>query len=189
MRYCFSRGQWNAADFSQVTSLRTDGRIPFMQEDSWIVNDTMKSRGSKYRYISLLSNEYYNVPLQLDTECCFEEFGAPLIVMSDDVGMTGDRFPVYGHHFEVVAYENGINVWELNGKEKPVKIGYLEFPVEARKSIVLSVKVTRHHLSAELEGHQLEIDVPTLPERLRVGITGCEGVNRFYSFDINCMNV
>ena len=177
----FSRG-WDKSRFTRVSSLRTDGKKPFMQEDDCVVNDIPKAEMMQHNYISLLSNEYFSAPVTLTTVCSFEKFGAPLIVISDDVKPAPDGFPAYGHHFEVVAFEEGINVWELNGTDKPIKAAFARFPVEAGKKLTLTVKAETGKLLIDLDGNRLEAELPSLPSRFRAGITACEGVNRFYMF-------
>ena len=184
MEYHFKKGAWNPNDFIQVTSLRTDGRVPFMQEEDSIVNDTPKAKMMEHNYISLLTRDEYDLPLTAQTVCSFENFGAPLIVFSNDVHTTPDGFPVYGHHFEVVAFEEGINVWELNGAEKPIKRAFARFPVQANRPLTLTVKLAHGVLRADIDGQPLTAEIPTMPDRMRVGFTACEGVNRFYDFRI-----
>lgn len=60
MKTVFSKDSWNKEDFTQVTSMHTDGRVPFMQEDNCIVNDFPRGEVenlNQYDYISLLAKE------------------------------------------------------------------------------------------------------------------------------------
>lgn len=183
MKISFAKDAWSMDDFEQVTSLRTDGRIPFMQLEDCVVNDVQKEEIMSHNYISLLSRRVFGAPLRLSTKCSFDKFGAPLLVLTDDVKPTEDGYPAYGHHFEIVAYENGINVWELNGTAKPIRSGFLEFFVPAGEAFVLEAKVEKQKITVQMCGQTLSLELPTLPEKLRCGITACEGVNRFYSFE------
>lgn len=186
MKTIFAKDSWNKDDFTQVTSMHTDGRIPFMQEEDCIVND--HDRGNidnlkKYNYISLLSKETCETGDVIETECSFDTFGAPLVVISDDVQKTEDGYPVYGHHFEIVAYEEGFNVWEIHGN-KTFKAAFRQYSVPEKEKITLTVKVLEDSLEVSLCGHQDTVKVERLPKTFRAGITACEGVNRFYSFEI-----
>lgn len=64
MKTVFSKDSWNKEDFTQVTSMHTDGRVPFMQEDNCIVNDFPRGEVENLKqcnYISLLAKEGFNV--------------------------------------------------------------------------------------------------------------------------------
>lgn len=184
MKVDFGKDRWDPELFTQVTSRHTEGRIPFMQEEDCVVNDTPKEGLEdlkKYRYISLISKEWFHSGVELETVCEFDSYGAPLIVLSDDIEETEDGYPVYGHHFEIVAFEEGFNVWEIYGA-KPTKVALGRFPVPGGKPITLSVKVLEEELIVTLCGQTQSMKVANLPRRFHGGITACEGVNRFYSF-------
>lgn len=185
MRIDFAVTKWNPNDFEYVDSLRTPCGATFMQETDCIVNDTQKENINDHNYVSLLHGRVMTLPAEVETECLFERFGAPLIVLTDDVRVAEDGRKVYGHHFEVVAYEEGINVWELNGTEQPLKIAYARFPVTAGEKLTLRVRLNPGRITAELNGQVLEAKAERLPMNLRAGITGCEGVNRFYRFTVS----
>ena len=90
----------------------------------------------------------------METRCSFDSFGAPLIVLSDDI-LTNDKGEwQFGIHYEVVLYEQGINVWEIN-----------------------------YHPDV-MEGHHVLVRAEKLPKEFHVGITMCEGINRFYEISI-----
>ena len=184
MTVSFAKGEWDKDLFEQITSLRTDGRKPFLQEEDCVVNDDVHDRQDHmtYNYISLLSRKWFRAPVRLETECSFERFGAPLLVLSDDIIQTEDGYPAYGHHFEIVAFEEGFNVWELNGRDKPILSGKGRFPVPAGSFFTLSAAIREGSADITLCGHTETVSLPALPARFRAGITACEGVNRFRSF-------
>lgn len=185
MKVDFKKGAWNPDLFTQVTSLRTDGRKPFMQEEDCVVNDFPRENPESvfsYNYISLLSKETFQTGTTLKTVCEFDSFGAPLLVFTDDVITSEDGYPAYGHHFEVVAYEEGFNIWELNGKDRPIKAAFEEFPVEGGQKLELTVRVLEDSLEVTLCGKTFVEKIEHLPVSFHAGITACEGVNRFYSF-------
>ena len=58
MKIDFSLGCWDADLFEQITSLRTDGRQPFLQQPDCVVNGLeQKDSIFEHNYISLLSKE------------------------------------------------------------------------------------------------------------------------------------
>ena len=98
--------------FFFVSSLtaRSDNR--FGREEDHLVNAWNESIRD-YDYISMLTRKKYPADVTLTTRCSFDAFGAPLIVITDDYRTDESGHNFYGLHFEVVAYENGINIWHI----------------------------------------------------------------------------
>ena len=183
MRIDFSANRWSMNDFDQITSLRTDGRTPFIQEADCVVNEKSEADSRmKNAYVSILSKEWFSAPVTLSATCNFLSFGAPLLVLTDNVIAAPDGYPAYGRHIEIVAYEDGINVWLLNGTEKPILAGKTRFPVPANEKITLTAEILPGRIECTLCGQSAAFDIEQVPLRFRAGITACEGVNRFYSF-------
>lgn len=178
----FARGAWDKDRFEQITSTHTDGRVPFLQEDDCIVNDIAARDPVSWQYISILGREELSAPVVLETVCSFDKYGAPLIVLSDDIRRTQDDYPLYGHHFEIVAFEEGLNVWDL-GDSLHQKAGMARFPVPAGEKLTLTAQIRPRQMIVTLCGVRSVFDIPDLPLRFRAGITACEGINRFYSFE------
>lgn len=183
MNISFERNKWNPEDFTRVTSLRTDGRDPMIQEDDCIVNETCQHENIfEHKYISMLYKDEYKTRTRFKTECSFDKYGAPLIVFTDDLIQTEDGFPAYRHHFEVVVFEEGWNLWELNGKDKPILAASARFPVPEKEYVTLEVSTLPGGVSVSLLGHTQFVELPTFPKTFRAGITACEGINRFRCF-------
>jgi len=182
----FSKNAWNPEDFTQVSSFLTPGYVPFIQEEDCIVNDDrqFESGSKKYHYISLISKETFTGTVSLTTTCDFVEFGAPILVFSDDIVKDENGFPAYGHHFEIVAYEKGFNIWELNRKAKPIRVAFEEFDVPAKTPITLQAKISpeKDEIIVSLYGRTYTKCVKNMPKTFHAGITACEGVNHFYDF-------
>jgi len=191
--YNFSGGV--PADFFNISSLTAKSDTRFRVEDGHIVNAYNENIGD-YDYISILTSKRYGGKVTMSTRCSFDSFGAPLIVFTDDfrTDETGHNF--YGLHFEIVAYENGINIWHIipaaEGAPRPIKvtkIAFAEFDVEAGKELELTVTVEGKRITARMAGsdgqiHTLTVENDDIPERFHVGITACEGINRFASFTV-----
>ncbi len=143
-----------------------------------------------YDYISVVTKEKCASGTTATTKCLFEKFGAPLIVFTDDITNDG-KVDRYGLHFEVVVYEKGINVWHIvpmpERKERPVNptlIAHKEFAIAGESIIDLAVKVEGKKISIVANGEVLEVEHDDVPANFHIGVTACEGVNRFYSFEI-----
>lgn len=175
--------------FDYVYSPRCRSFGTFAREEENLVNFHNDSIND-YEYISILTRESFPAQkLSISTECSFDHFGAPLIVFTDDTDESGEHIR-YGVHFEVVAYEGGINIWYIRpapGEKDPVavkKIAFAQFPVPAKEMHTLTVRVEGSTITAELCGKSVSVDFPDLPACLRVGITACEGINRFRSLTV-----
>lgn len=186
----FSRGNWNQDELVHVYSYRFDDRPVFTQEDDCIRNGTKceppRNMGD-YEYITLLTKEKYASGTKISTKCSFEDFGAPLLVITDEIVEENGELR-YGRYFEVVIYEDGINVWEMwMPEEKQVKWHKLlgvKFPVAANEVHDLSMKVNKDTMEVTADGMQMTLRVAGLPEQFHVGLSGCENINRFYEMTI-----
>lgn len=189
--YCFKKGQYDPQSFSYVYSPICKEFATFRQEEACIVNAEGKSTFG-YEYISILEKEARKGKVSVETECAFEKFGAPIIVFTDDLQADENGHYVYGKHFEVVAYEEGINIWHIvpcpEKVEYPVDPTLLatkKFAIDANSLIQMKVIIEGDCIKAWVNGEYLEAVVDDLPkDAFRVGITACEGINRFYSLTV-----
>ena len=99
--YIFKKGMDETRDFMYVSSLTTETHTQFDFEENCIVNRyNPEIIGEwKYDYISLVTKDRYGKGVKLSTQCSFEKFGAPLIVLTDDITPKDGR-NYYGLHFE-----------------------------------------------------------------------------------------
>ena len=58
------------------------------------------------------------------------------------------------------------------------------FPLEAGKIYTLTVELGRQRLKVWAADRYFELRIPELPEKAWLGITGCEGLNRFYNLTL-----
>ena len=182
----FTQENWNEKEFRYVYSPRWITGTKPKQEKDHIVNDINPENG-EFDYISLVTEEKYKTGVQLETRCSFDSFGAPLIVLSDDILKNDKGEWQFGIHYEVVLYEQGINVWEINYHPDVMVVHQilgLEFEVSEKEIHTLSVKILDQMLDISMEGHHVLVQAEKLPKEFHVGITMCEGINRFYEFSI-----
>ena len=193
-QYQFGKNSAWKEDFLYVYSLEAKTHTEFDVEEDCVVNRynaEQKTNSFPYDYISMVTKKQYESCVRVKTQCSFEKFGAPLIVFSNEL-VEKDGVHYYGAHFEVVAYENGLNVWYIIPNNEPnaqrrvktAKIACLDFPVEANTRLDLEVTVKNKTIYARMAGQELSVSHEQIPENFHVGITACEGVNRFYSFEI-----
>lgn len=186
-KYILKKDSWQSEDFAYVYSpvCKTFGK--FMQEDDHIRNFTADG---EFEYISMISKTRYSTGAKIWLKCSFDSFGAPLIVLADDVKNDG-QIKRYGLHFEVVAYENGCNVWKIipfpEKIERPIattKIGTWAFKIEEESIVNISLQVEEKCFKIEVNGIEFEVKNDDIPENFHVGFTACEGINRLYEFSV-----
>ena len=139
-----------------------------------------------YDYVSLISKKKFRDGAIIKTTCTFEKFGAPIIVICDDLKDAPDGTKEYGVHFEVCVFQDGCNVWHLlpfpqnpSHPVKPLKSAYEAFKLENNEKIDITVEVKGKFLHIDVNGHKFVCGDPIIPDEFYVGITACEGNNTF----------
>jgi len=193
----FAEGGWQAADWTLVKSPRWERLGEWVQEAGAIRNQTppaaaaadLLGKSAPETYTSMVVAKPFEGNLSVRTTLAFEDQMAPLIVLAPELGKDAGGRPEYREHFEIVAYNKGINVWHhtwADGKPAWKKAAYWSFEVEPGTPCVLEVQVNHSSrgpmMVVRLDGREMGYLDPSLPTRCYVGITGCEGVNRFYDF-------
>ena len=90
-----------------------------------------------------------------------------------------------------MLYDQGINVWHHwfeNGKQVWKKAGFVKaaFQPNVKYEMDVEVKFTAGGTLLEISVGEVEMQVMVnnLPRSYYAGIIGCEGLNRFYEFEI-----
>lgn len=189
-KYVFENKGWNTDDFMYVVAPHSKEYKEFTQEADYIKNN-FNENINEFEYISLVTKEKFSSGTKVHTKCSFEKYGAPLIVITDDISPNKDGINQYGLHFEIVTYEEGCQVWHIvpypPRVEKPIKptlIGKSLFRIEENSEIDIEVLIEKKKLLITINGRRLDVEHPELPDTFHVGITACEGVNNFYEFDV-----
>lgn len=157
--------------------------------------DCIKSRFNQeigeFEYTTIMLKEKLGVGYTIETECMWEKRGAPLIVITDQLTERNGK-PSYNEHFEAVAFEEGCNVWHLRiptskTPVKPViphKVHFEPIPTPNFTRTTLKVTFVHQGMDIEMNGKKFSVSLPTMPDEFYFGITGCEGINRFYNLSI-----
>ena len=188
-KYIFNN-EFNLEDeFIYVSSPASKSKKKFVQKENCIEN-TYNEEIKDFDYVSIITKEKYNDGVTIRVKCSFDTFGAPLIVLTDDYKSLEDGSYQYGLHFEVVAYENGCNVWHIvPGKEEknPIdvtKVNAIEIPIEDKSMIDMEVTIKSQKLYIRVNDQSFVAQHEEIPEQMHVGITACEGINQFYEFEV-----
>ena len=194
MKYEFKKGNTGIEDFEYVYFPISKEYATFTQEEDCLRND--KGVGFKgedyidgYQYITLMHKQFFK-NVKVKTHCTFEKFGAPLITITGEIAEK-DGYKRFGTLFEVVAYEKGCNVWyiapdasDLQRGTKNTLIATKKFALKGGEMIELAVEIQDKKIIVKINGEDLEVEHEALPKSYRVGFTGCEGINRFYDFEV-----
>lgn len=197
--FTFKIGGWRPLDWMLVKSPRWSNTGEIRQESDYIANVTpagaseedMLSRRAPETYASMLWKTRLSGSFTVSSTMAFDYRMAPLIVLTAKTGTDANGYPEYREHWEVVLWDEGINIWHHEFKAgRPVwhRAAMIQHKFLAGEKYDLKVQVTRRDRGAELKvtcgDACLAYIEHDLPESLMVGLTGCEGVNRFYDFKV-----
>ena len=102
--------------------------------------------------------------------------------------MLGPRgHPEYREHVEIVFFDEGINVWHHTwaGQPKWVRAAWWRFELVRGERHILEVERRGADLALRVGAREFGYRIKGLPEGMRVGMTGCERINRFYEFVVH----
>ena len=198
----FARGKWNPRGWTRVKSPRWDHFGGWVQRDTHIENETpagatadeMLGARAGETFSSMVLSRKVSGDLTISSTMDFAHRMAPLIVIAHDLGADAAGRAEYREHYEIVIYDQGVNLWHhyfRDGKPSWVKAAHAEFTLAANVQYELKVRITQvakgKLMSISVAGHDLEHLDDSLPDEFYAGITGIEGVNRFYDFDVRAV--
>ena len=190
MRLTFAKDQWTTEQCTYAYSRRFEETPVFLQEEEYVESCANPAAVYGYDNISLLTREKVSVGAKISTRCAFFGDGAPLILLARDMETDNRGIMRYGDYFEVVLYKNGINVWRLWQEADTGKVVWhkrlgAEFPVTEGIPHDLTVETAECQLIITVDGtHRLTLRAEDLFSSFHAGIDACEGVNRFWSLDV-----
>ena len=193
----FARGKWNPAEWTVFKSLRFDYAHAFVQKDDHIENPCPVGLDDEEIYANHVTEVYASIvrPVRLSgtvevaSTMSFDHLMAPLIVITPELDADDQGRPAFKKHYEIVLYNEGINVWHYtyeNGKLSWHLAAFARAPFEPKKRYELKVTMAKGkremRMTVECGGVKFGFEDPELPSSFYAGVTGCEGRNRFYSF-------
>jgi hypothetical protein len=194
--YCctFTTGHWNRADWIRVKNPHGDFG-DWIQRDGCLVNQVpdgatpieLKGKRAAQTYASMVYKEKVTGSVAVTSTMAFADEMAPLIVLAADLPENAKGQKEYAEHFEIVIFNKGVNVWHhfaKDGKLTYRKAAFADFPLEKDTKYKLEVKKTGKTLAVSVAGHTFGYVDDALPDAFYVGITGCEGLNRFFDFSV-----
>ena len=132
----FANGQWNMENFIMVKSPRFSHVGRFLQNGDHIVNFTPAGLSNdellhcREAYAAMLTKTKYSGNVTVSSRMSFDHRMAPLIVIAPELGESADgQFPEFRDHYEIVLFDEGINVWHhryIDGKPSWYKLAYIK---------------------------------------------------------------
>ena len=183
MEITFTKGNWERY-FQYAYTWRFPETPKFRQEEKCIVNTKDGIRQNGCDFTSIMLKEPYEKGAKFTYTTSFESYGAPLLVITDRLEADEEGILRFGNYYEVVLWYQGVNIWDIRRENGEIRIEWLlrnDFPVEPGKIYEVTVELGKKRLKIQVDGHYFEISIPELPETAYVGLTACEGINRFYS--------
>lgn len=182
----FKKGEWEDKLEYAYTS-RYKETPQFVQAEDCVLNRVSESNNYGYENVTLVTKEKYGEGATVSAECSFDKMGAPLILITDGLYKDESGNLLFGDYYEIVLYEDGINVWQMFMEDKTVKWNKLLgvfFKVSEKEKKEFSVKLLKQAIEILCGEEKMWLRIPDLPEKANLGITACEGINRFYSFSV-----
>ena len=198
-RSVFARNGWTPGDWILVKSPRWPHRGTWLQEDTHIRNatpvdaTTQELHGSRAgeTYTSMVLEKTFASSVVITAKLSFDNRMAPLIVLAPELGQDDKGHPEYREHIEIVFWDKGVNIWHHRyaaGTPSWKLAAYSRFRLESKTSYVVEVTYTRDErgkmLAVRVNGHDFGYRDDALPDVFHVGLTGCEGINRFYDLTV-----
>ena len=196
----FEPGKWNKADFMEVKSSRWENVNTFKQEKCHIVNvcpkDATKvdmlSKRAPETYAAMIWKNPIKGNVIIKSAMSFDYRMAPSIVIAEKPGVSKKGFPEFRTHYEVVLFDQGINVWRhwfVNGKQIWKKAAFLkaDFKPNTKYELKVQIQFTGRGpvWTVSCGGHEFGFIDDLMPKEFYAGIVACEGVNRFYDFTVD----
>ena len=195
----FERGKWDEKMWIPVKSPRFDYMGPMVQMDNHIMNRTpdlpddviLRKHGNDV-YSCIMLNRKFSGNCVISSRMSFDHRMAPLIVIAGEIGKSVKGEPEHREHYEIVLFDEGINIWHhtyKNGKPGWYLAAFLKTEYLPKKQYDLQVKLAYTKrgkvMTVTCDGKTFGYTDNNLPDSYYVGITGCEGRNRFYDFRVS----
>ena len=200
----FARGKWSENDFVMVKGPRWESFGTWRQMDDHIVQEVPDKysevelhKGMHHlSYVSMCFAKKIRMAKKVicSSTMSFDYRMAPLIVIAPVLGRDEKLgVPEFREHWEIVLYDKGINVWHhryINGKPAWYKLAYMFTPYLPKTIYDLQVSLKHTAKGAQMvikcEGKEFGVAMPVefTAKEYHVGIIGCEGINRFYDFNV-----
>lgn len=198
MEINFTDKKWENL-FFYAKSYRFDQDVKFSQKENYITNNINPDFPDGFEYINIFTKAKYSYTNKISTVMSFEEYGAPMITFcnSFDIDSLGNYR--MNNYYEIVLYEDGINIWYLyleDNKCKWTKLGSFKFKVTNKDKHLLETTVFKDQLVISVDNVEYSLKISDVihfepytkskyfPEKFHFGVGVCEQINRIYNIII-----
>jgi hypothetical protein len=196
----FSPGKWKANEWVIVKSPRWPYVGKWKQQKDHISNKVPEGvtahellhKRADETYTSMLLKKKFKGNLTISSTMSFDHRMAPLLVITPAYGKDKKGIPEHREHFEIVLFDKGLNVWHhyyTNGKPHWRKAAYMrtDFKPGEKYNLTVKLKFTKSGpvMTIVCGGKEFGYTDDSLPKEYYVGLTACEGINRFYDFKVS----
>jgi len=196
----FARGKWDPSEWLAFKSVRWEYTGAFEQCDDHIVNRCPEGLDDAALYADHVTEMYASIvhPKKLSgnvtvsSTMSFDHLMAPLIVITPELDTDDKGRHAYKRHFEIVLYNEGVNVWHYryeDGKLSWYLAAFARAKFEAGRKYELKVQLQKGRNSPRMTISCGDVtfgyESAELCDSFYAGVTGCEGRNRFYDYTVD----
>ena len=198
MKTSFAKDCWDPQDWMLVKCPWGSSDGLWIQNEDCIINYTPENaapedlcEGGKCAadtFASMILKKRFNSPAKAASTMLFDYKMAPLIFVTNEID-TSVKVPLLGARYEIVLYHKGINIWEHFQQDG--KLAYNRklfcrktFLAKQKYRMEVAVNPNEKSITAALGESCFTVHTPLLSDSYYIGIMGCEGVNRFYDFEV-----
>ena len=120
----FTPGAWSTNDWILVKSPRFNYMHGFVQREDGIENECPPVSGEEIFkkhcrevYSAMVLKERAEIGQTVSSTMSFDWRMAPLVVLAEKLDRSESGEPTFGEHWEIVLYDEGLNVWHHSIKE------------------------------------------------------------------------
>jgi len=169
----------------------------WVQHPDWIENpvppnvspERWETSNGDESYTSMVYGKPFRGDLTVRVSLEFSPRMAPLILFSSALGKDPAGRRELRNYTEIVFWDQGANAWNHVYDDVARKKVYhlsasAEFSLAAETRHCVEVNKQGQQLKIRVDGHTFGYLEKNFPDEFYVGITGCEGINRFYDFEV-----
>ena len=182
----FKPGGIDKAGLIYAYSWRFSDFPTFRQESDCIVN-SLRGDGS-YDYMGIVFPEKYGYGTKISVCCSFEEYAAPMILISMDNEEDENGRLRTLEYYELVIWKNGLNVWRHSTDKRAASFYKLlgaDFRLESGIRHILSAEIREKNILIDIDGKKFDIWAADLTDCLSLGYAACEGICRLYEMSVD----
>ena len=194
----FERSKWNDKMWFSVKSPRFDYMGKMVQMHDHIMNwtpdlpdDVILRKHCNDVYSCIMLDKKFTGDSVISSRMSFDHRMAPLIVITGEIGKSSKGEREHREHYEIILYDKGINIWHHIYKDGTTTwhlAAFLQAEFLPKKVYNLQVKLAYTKrgkvMTVSCGDKTFGYTDNSLPDSYYVGLTGCEGRNRFYDFKV-----